>query len=215
MKKVMIVEDNTFVQTYLCNMIEAAPDYAVTGIFSDAFKAADAFRQTPADLVLMDVQTQHNHSGLAAAKKIKESSKDAKVIIVTSLVDPDVLAEARNGCADSLWYKDSGEADLMKVIEDTLAGKHIFPDTSPDVELRKDVFSSEITPRQLEILRCFVKGMMYDEIAEKLGITNSGVRWNLDQIVEKCGFENKHELMAAAIDSKLIVTYLKDDEQDG
>lgn len=60
------------------------------------------------------------------------------------------------------------------------------------------------------ILRRYVMGMTYDEIAEELKITPSGVRWNLDQIVEKCGFANKNELLTAAIESKLIVTTLKD-----
>ena len=86
----------------------------------------------------------------------------------------------------------------------------MFPDTSPSVEL-KDMFSADITPRQIEILRMFVKGLTYDEIAAELGISKNGVRWNLEQIVEKGGFENKHQLLAAVIENKLIVTTLKEE----
>lgn len=46
--------------------------------------------------------------------------------------------------------------------------------------------------------------------AAELKLTNVGVRWNLDKMVETCGYKNKHELLAAAIESKLIVTSLEE-----
>lgn len=209
MIQTIIVDDNLYVQKHFGNMFEADPRFHISGIYRDAFEAEKACRTEKIDLVLMDVQTLHNHSGLAAGERIKAFSPQTKVVVVTSLVDPEVLAKARRGCADSLWYKDHGDEDIMDVIEKTLAGDHVFPDASPDVEM-KDTLSSKITPRQLEILRRFVIGMTYDEIAADLKITNVGVRWNLDKMVELCGFKNKHELLAAAIESKLIVTSLED-----
>ena len=122
------------------------------------------------------------------------------------LIDPNVLSEAKRGAADSLWYKDHGDADLMEVIERTLAGEHIFPDTSPDVEL-KDIRSAQLTPRQLEILRLFSDGLGYDEIAERVHLTSRGVRWNLDEIVSRSGFKNKNALLTAIIQKTLIVKF--------
>ncbi|MGN0455723.1 MAG: response regulator [Acutalibacteraceae bacterium] len=209
MIEMIIVDDNLYVQTHFSNLFEKDPRFHIAGIYRDAFEAEKACRKNKIDLVLMDVQTLHNHSGLAAGKRIKESCPDTKVIVVTSLVDPDVLAQARRGCADSLWYKDHGDEDIMKVIDKTLAGGHSFPDTSPEVEM-KDALSSKLSPRQIEILRRYVHGMTYDEIAAELKLTNVGVRWNLDKMVETCGYKNKHELLAAAIESKLIVTSLEE-----
>ena len=205
----IIVDDNLYVQKHFSNMLEADPRFHIAGVYRDAFEAEKACREKQIDLVLMDVQTLHNHSGLAAGERIKASSPKTKVVVVTSLADPEVLAKAKRGCADSLWYKDHGDKDILEVIEQTLAGNRVFPDTSPDVEM-KDTFSSKITPRQLEILRRFVIGMTYDEIAADMKLTKNGVRWNLDKIVETCGYKNKHELLAAAIESKLIVTTLED-----
>ena len=45
-------------------------------------------REGSVQLVLMDVQTQHKHSGLAAAERIKKAFQQIKIVIVTSLVDP-------------------------------------------------------------------------------------------------------------------------------
>lgn len=204
----IIVEDNIYMQNHLIKMIESDEKFCVAGVFNDAFEAEKECKENAIDLVLMDVQTLHNHSGLSAGERIRKQLK-TKVVIVTSLIDPDILTRAKTGAADSLWYKDHGDIELMEVIKKTLEGQRIFPDTSPSVEL-KDMLTSEISPRQIEILRRFVKGMTYEEIAKELKLSKNGVRWNLDQIVEKGGFKNKHEMLASVIENKLIVTTLKD-----
>ena len=158
----------------------------------------------------MDVQTLHRHSGLAAGKRIKENFPHIKVVIMTSLVDPEVLSKAKTGCADGLCYKDHGDDEVMAVIERVLNGERSFPGETPPVEL-EDILSSEIKPIQLEILRLYIRGMSFGEIGQKLGITGDAARWHIRDMVSRCGFDSKEELMAAAIESKLIVTALKDE----
>lgn len=207
----VLVEDNLYVQKVLKAMIESDERFNLTATFTDAFEAEKLCAYGKTDLVLMDVQTQNNHSGLAAGKRIKEASPRTKVVIVTSLVDPDVLKKARNGAADSLWYKDHGTKDIIDVMVRTMNGERVFPESSPNVTL-KDIFSEDLTPKQMKILRYFVKGYTYEEIAQELDMTKRNVRWHLDNIVEKSGFENKYELLIALIDSKLIVANLTDEE---
>ena len=207
----VLVEDNLYVQKVLKAMIESDERFRLTATFTDAFEAEKLCAYGKTDLVLMDVQTQNNHSGLAAGKRIKEASPRTKVVIVTSLVDPDVLKKARNGAADSLWYKDHGTKDIVDVMVRTMNGERVFPESSPNVTL-KDIFSEDLTPKQMKILRYFVKGYTYEEIAQELDMTKRNVRWHLDNIVEKSGFENKYELLIALIDSKLIVANLTDEE---
>lgn len=209
MFKTIIVEDNIYMKKHLEEMLSAEGEFDIVAGIRDAFEAEKLCRKQRIDLVLMDVQTLHNHSGLAAGERIRKLKKGTKVVVVTSLIDPEVLVKSKLGCADSLWYKDYGDKDILDVIERTLNGERVFPDNSPNVELN-DMYSAEISPRQLEILRRFVKGMTYEEIAEEMKLTKNGVRWNLDRIVEKGGFNNKHELLAAVIENKLIVTTLKD-----
>lgn len=209
MIETIIVEDNSYMQNHLVNMFAGHKDYNVVAVTDDAFSAVDICGKKNIGLVLMDVQTRHNHSGLAAGEQIKKKYKHTKVVIVTSLIDPEVLARARSGAADSLWYKDHGNEELMAVIGRTLNGERIYPDSSPSVELG-EMFSGDISPRQIQILRRFVMGMTYDEIAEELKMSKNGVRWNLDKVVEKGGFANKHEMLAAVIENKLIVTTLKE-----
>ncbi len=210
MIETIIAEDNHFMGNHLVSMLEADPRFRLLALVRDAFEAEVLCEKGKIDLVLMDVQTLHNHSGLAAGKRIREMPSPPKVLIITSLIDPQILSRAKAGGADSLWYKDHGNTELMEVIERTLAGERVFPETSPSVEL-KEMFSGDISPRQIDILRLFVAGLTYDEIARRLGITKNGVRWNLEQVMEKGGFTNKHELLAALIENRLIVTTLKEE----
>ena len=133
-----------------------------------------------------------------------------KIVAATSLVDPQVLQRAKAGAADSLWYKDHGTEELMSVVKRTLAGEKLFPDSSPAIEM-EGTMSDKFSPRQLDILRLYIKGFTYQEIADKLGISKNGVRWNLDDMVGKGGFENREALVATAIENKLMVTTLKDE----
>lgn len=205
----ILVEDDLYIQKHLTERLNSDGKFCLVGVYCDAFEA-ERYCNGSVRLILMDVQTQHKHSGLAAAERIKKAFPNIKIVIVTSLVDPEVLAKAKTGAADSLWYKDHGTDELLDVINRTLGGENVFPNTSPAVEM-EETMSDTFSPRQLDILRWYIRGLTYQEIADKFGISKNGVRWNLDDMVEKGGFPNREALVATAIENKLMVTTLKDE----
>lgn len=205
----ILVEDDLYIQKHFAERLKSNRDFRLVGVYRDAFEA-ERNCSGSIHLILMDVQTQHKHSGLAAAQRIKKAFPNIKIVVVTSLVDPEVLSKAKNGAADSLWYKDHGTGELLDVIKRTLDGESVFPSFSPSVEMEK-AMSEDFSPRQLDILRLYIRGLTYQEIADKIGISKNGVRWNLDDMVEKGGFENREALVATAIENKLMVTTLKDE----
>ncbi|MGN1451883.1 MAG: response regulator [Eubacteriales bacterium] len=209
MTNIIIAEDDKLIQEHFVKLFAADGRFHLVGAVRDAFEA-ERLCSRNIDLVLMDVHTLHRHSGLAAGKRIRESWPNVRVVIMTSLVDPEVLSKAKSGCADGLCYKDHGDEEVMAVIERVLNGERSFPGEAPPVEL-EDVLSSDVKPIQLEILRLYIRGMSYAEIGQKLGITGDAARWHIREMVSQCGFDSKEELMAAAIESKLIVTSLKDE----
>ena len=208
MIRTILVEDDSYMQKHFSAMLRSDERFSVAGIFRDAFEVENRCG-TDIDLVLMDVLTLHKHSGLAAGKRIKERYPHIKIVIITSLIDPNVLSEAKRGAADSLWYKDHGTEELLDVIIRTMNGERIFPGLSPSVEM-KNMLSGDISPIQIEILRHYIRGFTYREIADKFGLSVSGVRWNISDMIEKGGFNNKEELIATAIENKLVVTTLQD-----
>lgn len=205
----ILVEDDLYIQKHFTERLNSNGKFCLVGVYRDAFEA-ERYCNGSVRLILMDVQTQHKHSGLAAAERIKKTFPNIKIVIVTSLVDPEVLAKAKTGAADSLWYKDHGTDELLDVINRTLGGENVFPNTSPAVEM-EGTMSDTFSPRQLDILRWYIRGLTYQEIADKFGISKNGVRWNLDDMVEKGGFPNREALVATAIENKLMVTTLKDE----
>ena len=208
MIRVLVVEDQKIMQKYFEYMLSQESEFKHVQTVADAEEAVGICSYSAIDIVLMDVQTFHNHDGLKAGKAIREACPHTKILIVTSLIDPKVLERAKSGCADSLWYKDHGEDEIRDVIHRTLNGEHVFPDVTPDVELNW-ITSGEISPRQLEMLRLYICGMSYSEIAKKMNCTTSGVRWNFQEMIAKAGYNCKEDLIAAALESKLIVTTLK------
>ncbi len=204
----ILVEDDIYMQKHFSAILRSDERFSIAGTFKDAFEVENRCG-TDIDLVLMDVLTLHKHSGLAAGKRIKERYPHIKIVIITSLIDPNVLSEAKRGAADSLWYKDHSTEELLDVIIRTMNGERIFPGSSPSVEM-KNMLSGDISPIQIEILRHYIRGFTYREIADKFGLSVSGVRWNISDMIEKGGFNNKEELIATAIENKLVVTTLQD-----
>ena len=213
MINILLVEDDLYIQRHFVERFSEEEDIRIVAAVRDAFEAEGLCGQGGIDLVLMDVLTLHKHSGLAAGKRIREAYPNIKVLIVTSLVDPEVLQQARRGCADSLWYKDHGTDAIMDVIRRTMAGERVIPGFSPSVEMKR-CMSEDFTPAQIEILRAFIKGYTYREIAEKFNLSVSGVRYNIAEMVRIGGFKNKEELTTVAIENKLVVTTLDDGETE-
>lgn len=209
----LLVEDDLYIQRHFVERFSEEEDIRIVAAVRDAFDAEGLCGQGGIDLVLMDVLTLHKHSGLAAGKRIREAYPNIKVLIVTSLVDPEVLQQARRGCADSLWYKDHGTDAIMDVIRRTMAGERVIPGFSPSVEMKR-CMSEDFTPAQIEILRAFIKGYTYREIAEKFNLSVSGVRYNIAEMVRIGGFKNKEKLTTVAIENKLVVTTLDDGETE-
>ena len=205
----ILVEDDLYIQKHFAERLKSNRDFRLVGVYRDAFEA-ERNCSGSIHLILMDVQTQHKHSGLAAAQRIKKAFPNIKIVVVTSLVDPEVLSKAKNGAADSLWYKDTDEETMVDVIRRTMQGEHIFPDAPPPVNVGT-AKSTEFTKTELRILRYIVKGMSYAKIAEELGVEVTTVKYHVTNMLQKTNFKNKLQLALAVTDVKLIAE-LADDE---
>ena len=102
MVNVMIVEDQKLVRSILESYIKKEEGYELLSSIPGADRAADICDACRIDLILMDVQTERRENGLAAVEKIKASHPEIKIVVVTSLVDCEVLRRAREAGADSL-----------------------------------------------------------------------------------------------------------------
>ena len=203
MINVMIVEDQKMIRSLLESYIKKEPDYRVAFSVAAASLAHELCKEAEIDLILMDVQTEHRENGLSAVQRIKADGSKTKIVVVTSLVDFDVLSKAKAFGADSLWYKDTDEETLMDVIRRTMNGEHIFPDAPPEVEIGT-ARSTEFTKTELVVLRHLVRGLSYGKIAEEMGVEVTTVKYHVTNMLQKTNFKNKLQLALAVSDAKFI-----------
>ena len=203
MVNVLIVEDQRMIRSLLESYIAKEDGYELYLSISGAGQAAEICKNAHIDLVLMDVQTEHRENGLHAAAEIKKLKPNAKMIIITSLVDYEVLKKAKSSGADSLWYKDGDEDTLMDIVRRTMQDEHIFPDRPPDVQIGT-AQSSQFTKSELKVLRYIVRGLSYSKIAELMEIEPSTVKFHVSNMLQKTNLDNKLQLALAVSDVKLI-----------
>ena len=172
MIRVMIVEDQKLVRSLLESYIQNEDGYQLAVSIPGAAEAPILCDTEDIDLVLMDVQTEHRENGLAAAEKIHKAHPGIKIVVVTSLIDHEILKRAKAAGANSLWYKDGDERTLMQVVRSTVQGAHIFPDMPPSVKIGMTM-SSDFTPAEMRVLRLLVRGLSYSGIAKALCVEPS------------------------------------------
>ena len=204
MINVMIVEDDPMAQKLLEIFVNGNSGYQVAHVIESAAMAEFYCMTHPIDLILMDVCTLRNESGLDAAAIVKKKFPYIKIIIVTSMAEHTFLEKAKAANADSFWYKDASGGELITVMDKTMAGEHIFPERTPEVKLGLAT-SSELTRSELDVLRALMQSTSDENAAAMLGCTKANVRWHIGKILEKTGYRSRMELMIAVVQKNLII----------
>ena len=204
MINVMVVEDDPMARKLLEIILASSGRYDLTASIESASLAEFYCMTSDIDLILMDVCTALHASGLDAASKIKKKYPEIRIIIVTSQPECDFIDRARSSGVDSFWYKDPSEDILLEVMDRTMAGESIYPDTTPilDLGLAKSI---EFTARELEVLRELTSGDTDDVIAERLNLSTHTVKKHINSMVQKTGFTTRTQLAVMARDSGLVI----------
>lgn len=194
---VLIVEDQNIPRELFEIYIGASEKFRHLLSISNAAAALSVCQNSKVDLILMDVMTELNHSGLDAAEEIKRQYPDIKIIIVTSMPEYSWLARARKIGVDSFWYKDGHKDSILDIMERTMAGEHIYPDETPLIRIG-NATNHEFTERELEILKELTTGDTNAEIAERLHVSVATVKSHILHLMEKTGFKTRTELVSEA-----------------
>ena len=204
MINVMVVEDDPMARKLFEIILASSGRYNLTASIESASLAEFYCMTSDIDLILMDVCTALHASGLDAASKIKKKYPEIRIIIVTSQPECDFIDRARSSGVDSFWYKDPSEDILLEVMDRTMAGESIYPDTTPilDLGLAKSI---EFTARELEVLRELTSGDTDDVIAERLNLSTHTVKKHIKSMFQKTGFTTRTQLAVMARDSGLVI----------
>ena len=204
MLNVLIVEDDPMARKLLEIYIKNSENYNHVQSLESAALAEFCCSTKKIDVILMDVCTAMDASGLDATEKIKKNFPSIKVIIMTSQPECSFIDRAREVGVDSFWYKSSNEEELMSVIERTMMGERVYPESTPSLKLG-DTLSEEFSNREIAVLRELVAGEPDAVIAEKLYISLRTVKGYVQSMREKTGFRNRTELAVRARESGLVI----------
>lgn len=202
--QVLIVDDQALPRQYFESIVTHSRDYALTAAISSARMAYSYCARGGVDLVLMDIVMSDDFSGLDAARKIKQSYPNIKILAVTSMPDATFLEKARGAGVDSFWYKEVQDEPMLQVMDRTMAGEQVWPDKAPAVSLGL-CNSSELTDRELDVLRFLARGYSNQEIAEELFVSINTVRFHLGNLLSKTGCSSRTELAIAAAKSGIAI----------
>ena len=155
----------------------------------------------------MDILMEDGSNGLDAAEKIKKLKPNIKIIAVTSMPEISWMDRAKKIGIDSFSYKEVSEKTILEIIERTLAGESIYPEETPEVKLGLTK-STELTPREIQVLRLLTTGVGNDEIAERLNISQNTVKTHIKHLLDKTGFNTRTQL---AIQARITGFVIEDD----
>ena len=201
---VLIVDDQEMTRQLFEIFVNSSDKYNHVGSISNAELAFTFCRNKEVDLILMDVMTELGNSGLKAAEEIKTEFPNIKIIIVTSMPEYSWLECAKKIGVDSFWYKEAKQKSILSVMDRTMAGESIYPDTTPLVPIGNSN-NHKFTNRELSILRELITGDSNAEIGERLGISASTVKFHVQSLMNKTGFRTRTELAAEARSLGIVI----------
>ncbi|MCQ2424817.1 MAG: response regulator transcription factor [Lachnospiraceae bacterium] len=203
--KVLIVDDQLLPRQYFESLVRGSDRYELAASIESASVADVYCAKMAIDLILMDIVMAAGPNGLEAARRIRKSYPNVRIIAVTSMPDAHFLAEARDAGVDSFWYKEVQDAPMLDVMDRTMAGKGVWPDRSPVVPLG-ETDSSLLTDRELDVLRLLAKGYTNQEIGDALDVSVNTVRFHIGNLLSKTGCGSRTELAITAAKSGIVIS---------
>lgn len=203
--RVMIVDDQFPSRQLFDLYIKQSESFETVRMVESASEVIAHLNSTQVDLILMDILMNDSSNGLDAAAKVKKLRPDIKIIAVTSMAEASWLKRAREIGIDSFWFKDASKETILSVMDRTMAGESVYPDSPPLVKLGCAA-SNEFTERELDVLRCMTKGMSNSAIGKKLGMSENTVKTHIQHMLDKTGYENRTELAIEARISGAVVS---------
>lgn len=204
MYNVMVVEDQAMPRQLFEAFISMSDKYRLVHSIKNADMADIYCDQSQIDLILMDVCTELNSNGLDAAERIKQKHPKIKIIVVTSMPEVSYLERAKAIGVDSFWYKEVSEEPILELMDRTMSGESIYPDKTPTVSFG-NIKSTDLSKREIEVLREVIMGYTNAEIAERLNLSQHTVRDYVQVIMEKTGYRTRTELAVKARETGIII----------
>jgi DNA-binding NarL/FixJ family response regulator len=200
--RILVIDDHTVVREGLVAILEQEEDLTVVGEASNGREAVDTFQAIRPDLALMDLRMPVM-DGVEAITEIRESSPNARIIILTTYDGDEDIYRGLQAGAQGYLLKDADRRDLVYAIRTVHAGRtHIAPEVAMKMALR--VSRRDLTTREHEVLELLAAGKSNSEIAAALFIGEATVKTHVNNILVKLEVSDRTQAVTTALRRGLI-----------
>jgi NarL family two-component system response regulator LiaR len=189
---VLLVDDHEVVRSGVSAFLESQPDFEVVGEAKSGIEAVNLAQKHVPDVVLMDL-VMAKMDGVEATRQVKAVSPRTKIVVLTSYHEDEYIFPALQAGAISYILKDVKMDDLADALRRASQGEAtLHPRVASRViqELhganREELNPyTELTEREMEVLKLIAKGQSNSEIADKLVISVNTVKGHVSNILSK------------------------------
>ena len=213
--RVLLVDDNSlYLEGLRCFLLEHGIE--VAGTASDGLDALNKVEMLRPDIILMDVEMS-GCGGIDATSIIKRDYPWIEIVMLSVSEEDDHLFKAIRAGASGYLLKNmdagvfltklqqlfQGDAPFApemarRILKEVAGPRKSLTQSAPDEEAE-----SNLTERQLEVLRMVAQGQTYREIGLKLEIREITVRYHVNELMRKLHLANRSQLIAYASKMKL------------
>ena len=217
--RILIADDHALVVEGFRRLLE--PQFEIVGTAGDGREAVAKAKRSRPDVVIMDI-AMPTLNGIDAARKIRETLPQTRVLFLSMHSDPAYVEQAFQAGGAGFLLKRSAGTELKQAIRDVMKGRFYL------TPLMESSFAGQfldgefvgmkarrrgktpsglprgLTPRQREVLQLVAEGKAIKEIATILAISTKTVEFHKSRIMDRLGVRTTAELTHYAMRQGLI-----------
>jgi len=206
----LLVDDHALFRSGMKSVLAEAGDIEVVGEVSDGEAAVAFVRESPPEVVLMDINMP-GIGGIEATRRILHVAPEVHVIAVTALSDSPFPNQLLDAGAQGYISKGCPADELFEAVRSVTQGRHyICSDVAQKLALEsvvgqaKDTPLNQLSPREMQVMLMIVQGQGNQQISDTLFLSPKTISTYRHRLFEKLGVANDVELTHFAIRHHLV-----------
>lgn len=202
--RILIVDDHPVVRAGLASMLGTQAELTLVGSAESGEEALKIIEERKPDVLLLDLRMP-GMGGVEMLLALKSIGKSARVIILTNYETDEDIYRAVQAGAQGYLLKDTSLREMLEAIRAVHAGQRYIPRHIAS-RLAERMVRTDLTAREMEILRLLSKGLTNKHIGHALGISANTVRNHVLKIIGKLDVSDRTEAATTAIQRGLITS---------
>lgn len=195
--RILTVDDHPLLREGIAGVVAGESDMVLVAEASNGQEAIEAFRACLPDITLMDLQMPRVN-GVDAIMQIRKEFPAARIIVLTTYSGDVQAVRALKAGAQGYLLKSSLRKELLGAIRDVMAGRRRIP-AEVAGEIAEHSTDSDLTAREIEILKGVACGNSNKMIAAKLSISEGTVKTHMKSVLSKLDANDRTHAVTIAL----------------